>query len=230
MRAPTGLRETLAARARRSSATSQRSFQNGRRALAGQSVKADMVSARSKPAAERAVTLAGGVFRFGSFSERFRPTALRHSSRPSHEQPPTQRDQPVRRDLVRDHGAVAARPGLAGSPLTSQTKQRASHLRGQYKRAHLEKAREMARRSNAKRPDRDRSDYAPCASCGGPCSRRSRSGECRTCWRERSRGDERRLLIAELWEASEKVAAIADALGSTRGLIATEIRSMRFDG
>jgi hypothetical protein len=91
MRAPTGLRETLAARARRSSATSQRSFQNGRRALAGQSVKADMVSARSKPAAERAVTLAGGVFRFGSFSERFRPTALRHSSRPSHEQPPTQR-------------------------------------------------------------------------------------------------------------------------------------------
>jgi hypothetical protein len=143
MRAPTGLRETLAARARRSSATSQRSFQNGRRALAGQSVKADMVSARSKPAAERAVTLAGGVFRFGSFSERFRPTALRHSSRPSHEQPPTQRDQPVRRDLVRDHGAVAARPGLAGSPLTSQTKQRASHLRGAVQaRAPRESARD----------------------------------------------------------------------------------------
>src|SRR5450631_2106550 len=29
-----------------------------------------------KAAAERAVTLAGGVFRFGSFSERFRPTGV----------------------------------------------------------------------------------------------------------------------------------------------------------
>lgn len=55
----------------------------------------------------------------------------------------------------------------------------------EYKRAHPEQAREYNRRANAKRPDRDRSNYAPCVRCGGPRAKRtSKSGLCRSCWRE----------------------------------------------
>ena len=55
---------------------------------------------------------------------------------------------------------------------------------GAWKRAHPERAAEYNRRSNAKRPGRDRADYEPCARCGKPKAARKKSGLCRACWIE----------------------------------------------
>lgn len=57
-----------------------------------------------------------------------------------------------------------------------------------YKQAHPEKASEYNRRSNSKRPDRDRAEKLPCGRCGSPRSARTGNknptGLCRSCWQE----------------------------------------------
>jgi hypothetical protein len=54
-----------------------------------------------------------------------------------------------------------------------------SHYSRDYKRAHPERAREYNRRSNAKRPDRERFDYNVCE-CGKRKTRKAKM--CIECW------------------------------------------------
>jgi hypothetical protein len=93
--------------------------------------------------------------------------------------------------------------------------------------------REYDRRYNATRPDRDRSEFAPCDRCGAQRSRRgSRSGLCQQCAgsdREAAR-DTRRARIAELWEAGASYRAIGEALGAPWQSIQVELVRMRRDG
>jgi hypothetical protein len=97
-----------------------------------------------------------------------------------------------------------------------------------YKRAHPEKAREYARRSNAKRPDRDRSEHAPCPQCGQPKKRRGAElcGACRN--RQRAAAAEvKNRLIERRWQEGRTMREIAAELGASWQTVQATISRLR---